>query len=85
VGGVYGVHINGAFSGESMFYKRDNASKLCLLRLIEALRRNGLAWLDIQMVTPVAELFGGRYIARGEYLDLLEKTRRRRIPARLSL
>ncbi|MFH2202067.1 MAG: leucyl/phenylalanyl-tRNA--protein transferase [Elusimicrobiota bacterium] len=85
VGGVYGVHVDGAFSGESMFYKRDNASKLCLVRLIERLQSRGLTWMDVQMVTPVVELFGGRYIPRGEYLDLLDAAHRRGLAPRLNL
>jgi len=35
VGGLYGVDSGGAFSGESMFCYRSNASKLALLYLIE--------------------------------------------------
>jgi len=74
-GGLYGVFINGVFSGESMFFRERDASKLCLLALIEELAAAGLRWMDIQMVTPVTEQFGGRYIPRSEYLDRLEAAR----------
>ena len=47
VGGVYGVDAGGAFSGESMFFLRPNASKLALLYLIEHLAARGLQWMDI--------------------------------------
>lgn len=68
VGGVYGVDINGVFSGESMFYKTPNASKLCFWKLAERLQADGRKWMDIQMVTPVTKAFGGKYISREEYL-----------------
>src|SRR5262245_53568874 len=48
VGGVYGVDAGGAFSAESMFSYRANASKLALLHLIDHLRARGLGWIDIQ-------------------------------------
>ena len=72
VGGVYGVYIAGVFSGESMFYHRDNASKYCLVHLIEKLESEGHTWMDIQMVTDVLKNFGGKYIPRKSYLKMLE-------------
>lgn len=74
VGGLYGVYIKKVFSGESMFYEKSGASKACLIDLVEWLKRQGNNWMDIQMVTPVLELFGGEYIARDDFLQLLEKT-----------
>jgi leucyl/phenylalanyl-tRNA--protein transferase len=68
VGGIYGVLQNGLFSGESMFYKAPNASKMCLWKMIEYLKSLGHAWMDIQMVTPVTEQLGGKYIPREEFL-----------------
>ena len=38
-GGIYGVSIGGLFAGESMFYRRNDASKVALLHLIERLRK----------------------------------------------
>lgn len=73
VGGVYGVFSKTSraqyFSGESMFYKVDNASKLALLELIRWLKSMGLTWLDIQMVTDTTEGLGGKYISREEFLE----------------
>jgi leucyl/phenylalanyl-tRNA---protein transferase len=74
VGGIYGVFVDGVFSGESMFYKIPNASKLSLLFLVDHLKTKGLAWMDIQMVTPVTEKMGGKYISRLEFLKKLEKS-----------
>lgn len=73
VGGIYGVLVNGYFSGESMFHKKTNASKLALYRLIERLQVEGHQWMDIQMVTSVSEQFGGRLISKEEFLSRLSK------------
>ena len=70
-GGVYGVDAGGAFAGESMFYLKPNASKLALLRLVEHLSARGLAWLDIQVMTPHMKALGAKLIARDEFLDRL--------------
>ena len=71
IGGIYGVLVKGVFSGESMFFKKPNASKLALWRLVEILKSQGHEWMDIQMVTPVTKAMGGKYIDREEYLEML--------------
>jgi leucyl/phenylalanyl-tRNA--protein transferase len=73
VGGLYGVLFHGVFSGESMFFKETEASKVCLVALIEDLKSRGHQWLDIQMVTPLLEQFGGEYVSRQSFLDMLKK------------
>lgn len=73
VGGLYGVHVNGVFAGESMFYAQPNASKLCLWSLIMRLYEQGHSWMDVQMVTPVLESFGAKYISRVDFLKRLKK------------
>ena len=71
VGGIYGVDAGGAFAGESMFYLKPNASKLALLRLVEHLSARGLAWLDIQVMTPHMHALGAKLVGRDEFLDRL--------------
>ena len=71
VGGVYGVGIGQSFSGESMFYKKPNASKICLIYLIELLVENGFSYLDVQMVTPLLKSFGAKEIPRMDFLNLV--------------
>jgi leucyl/phenylalanyl-tRNA--protein transferase len=73
IGGLYGVYIRGVFSGESMFHRESGASKRCLYALIEKLRASGLEWMDIQMVTPVLETFGGKYISRADFQERLAR------------
>jgi len=72
VGGIYGVCVEGVFSGESMFGKEDNVSKLCLYQLIQHLKSKGFEWMDIQMVTDVTGRLGGQYIPRKKFLDRLK-------------
>jgi leucyl/phenylalanyl-tRNA--protein transferase len=75
IGGIYGVDVDGIFSGESMFHLRPNASKLALLHLIEHLRASGAEWMDIQMLTPHMEALGAREISRDDFLNRLDKGR----------
>jgi leucyl/phenylalanyl-tRNA--protein transferase len=74
VGGLYGVFIAGVFSGESMFGLEDNVSKLCVFEIVRVLKEKGLQWMDIQMVTPVMEGLGGKYVSRENYLERLERS-----------
>ncbi len=72
VGGLYGVFVDGLFSGESMFYLEPNTSKICFVKLVELLKKHGSLWMDIQMTTPVTELLGGKYITRADFLKRLD-------------
>lgn len=71
VGGLYGVHLGGAFFGESMFYREDGASKAALVHLAEHLQERGFRLLEIQMITPLTAQFGARHVPRREYQRLL--------------
>lgn len=75
VGGIYGVYVAGVFSAESMFHAATDASKICLLRLIEVLRSLRLTWMDIQTVTTASEPFGAHEISRDEFLKRLATAR----------
>lgn len=72
VGGLYGVHLGGAFFGESMFHTETDASKVALVTLVERMRASGFTLLDIQWVTPHLERFGATEIPRREYLIRLQ-------------
>jgi leucyl/phenylalanyl-tRNA--protein transferase len=71
IAGLYGVCIGDFISGESMFTFEDNASKLALYGLVSHLKNKNIGWLDTQMVTPVVEHFGGIYISRPDFINLL--------------
>lgn len=74
VGGIYGVHINSFVSGESMFFKESNASKLALVSLMQHLAENDVQWLDTQMVTPIISGFGGREVQRPFFRKILAES-----------
>lgn len=71
-GGLYGVHIGGAFFGESMFYRVTDASKIALVALVERLRTRKFALLDTQWMTPHLERFGTFLVSKEEYLQRLK-------------
>lgn len=74
VGGLYGVHQNGMFAGESMFHHPQlgtDASKVALLRLTLELRRCGVELLDVQWLTPHLESLGAVVTERDDYLAQL--------------
>jgi leucyl/phenylalanyl-tRNA---protein transferase len=76
VGGLYGVHIGAAFFAESKFYSPDrgtDASKICLVTLVEHLRERGFELLDVQFWNPHIAQFGCVDIPRGEYLERLRR------------
>ncbi len=70
-GGLYGIDAGGTFTGESMFHREADASKLALLHLIAHLRERGSTFIDCQVMTPHMEALGAREITRGRFLDLL--------------
>jgi len=72
VGGLYGVHLGGAFFGESMFHDATDASKIALVSLVERLREQGFTLLDTQWTTPHLMQFGTHEIPRDDYLRRLE-------------
>jgi leucyl/phenylalanyl-tRNA--protein transferase len=73
VGGLYGVALNGAFFGESMFsYERD-ASKVALIYLCSRLVAGGFSLLDTQFVTEHLKQFGALEIGRAQFHVLLER------------
>jgi leucyl/phenylalanyl-tRNA--protein transferase len=71
IGGLYGIDAGGGFTGESMFHRITDASKLALLFLIEHLRVRGATWIDCQVMTPHMEALGAREIPRARFLDML--------------
>ena len=73
VGGLYGVSIGKAFFGESMFHTVTDASKICLVYLVEFLRDNDFQLLDTQYLNPHIMQFGAYESPHKEYMRLLNK------------
>lgn len=72
VGGLYGVSLGSAFFGESMFSRRTNASKACLVALVDHLRARGFTLLDTQFTTEHLKTFGAIDIPKADYLEILK-------------
>jgi leucyl/phenylalanyl-tRNA--protein transferase len=71
-GGLYGVAIGGAFFGESMFHRENDASKAALAALVDRLRGRAYTLLDTQWVTEHLAQFGATEIPRRRYLRMLD-------------
>ncbi|MCH2144743.1 MAG: leucyl/phenylalanyl-tRNA--protein transferase [Phycisphaerales bacterium] len=71
VGGLYGVQVGSAFFGESMFSRPESggtdASKVCLVHLVERMRARGFMLLDTQFVNDHLQQFGCIEIPAAEY------------------
>ena len=72
-GGLYGVSLGGAFFGESMFTRVRDASKVCLVHLVNRLRERGYELLDTQATTDHLRRFGAIDISSQRYLNLLRR------------
>ena len=73
VGGLYGVTLGRAFFGESMFARERDASKVCLVHLVERLKARGFVLLDTQFTTEHLKRFGAIDVPRGKYEKMLEE------------
>lgn len=73
VGGLYGIAINGAFCGESMFHLKTDASKAALWALVSQMRRFDLRFIDCQMVNPHLATLGCVEVERITFLSLWQQ------------
>lgn len=71
VGGLYGVTLGRVFFGESMFSLERDASKVCLVRLVEKLKADGFELLDTQFTTEHLRRFGAVDVPRRRYETML--------------
>ena len=72
VGGLYGVVLGKAFFGESMFFRKSEASKIALVFLIETLNHNDFILLDTQYLNDHLLQFGAIEIPDEEYMTQLQ-------------
>jgi leucyl/phenylalanyl-tRNA--protein transferase len=70
-GGIYGVAVGGAFSGESMFHRATDASKVALVELARRLEACGFRLFDVQLPTAHLESMGAVAVPRAHFLRLL--------------
>lgn len=71
VGGLYGVSLGGAFFGESMFSKVDDASRAAFRKLCDAAWSWGFHFIDGQLPNDNLRRLGARTMDRGEFLSRL--------------
>lgn len=72
VGGMYGVLVGKVFSGESMFSKVSNASKVGLITFMHKFREEGGHLLDCQIHSKHLESLGAEEMDREEFIAFLD-------------
>jgi leucyl/phenylalanyl-tRNA--protein transferase len=72
-GGLYGVFLGKVFFGESMFAKKNDASKIAFVKLVERLKQLGFELIDCQVTTTHLTRFGAREIPRPEFINRLKQ------------
>lgn len=75
VGGLYGVQVGGVFTGESMFHRASDASKVALVDTLARLVEAGGELLDVQLLTPHLAQLGAVEVPRQDFLDTLAAAR----------
>lgn len=70
-GGLYGVALDRAFFGESMYSLMPNASKVALAHLSAYLKAQGFGVMDCQMSTSHLQSMGGIEIPRAAFSEAL--------------
>lgn len=73
VGGLYGVTLGRAYFGESMFSRETDASKVCLVHLVQRLRERGFVLLDTQFTTEHLKRFGAIDVPHDVYEEMLQE------------
>ena len=71
VGGIYGIDLGHIFSGESMFSKVSNTSKLAFIHLVKELQKKQYKLIDCQVYNEHLESLGAREIMREEFMGLI--------------
>lgn len=73
-GGLYGVRTGRVFSGESMFSRRDDASKVALAWLVDHCAVRGVDLIDCQMPSAHLRSLGSQAMPRREFLRYLQQS-----------
>ena len=74
VGGLYGIDLKekNIFCGESMFSKKNDASKIAFYYLVKKIQAKKYKLIDCQMYTLHLESLGAQEIPRNEFLKYLK-------------
>ena len=79
VGGIYGVRVGACFTGESMFHRRSDASKVALVDLCRRWAEAGGTMIDVQLPTDHLRSMGAVEVAREAFLAELAAARERAV------
>ncbi len=71
VGGLYGFKNGGIFSGDSMFSKESNASKMAFIFMAKAFAESGMQLIDCQVYNDHLASLGAYEIDRSEFLNYI--------------
>jgi leucyl/phenylalanyl-tRNA---protein transferase len=71
VGGLYGVRSGRVFSGESMFSRQADASKVALAWLVAQCEGRGIELIDCQMPSAHLRSLGSRPLPRSRFVEML--------------
>lgn len=71
-GGLYGVSLGKCFFGESMFARKNNASKVGLVTLVRLLQKWAFNLIDCQVTTQHLVRLGAIEIPRNQFMAELE-------------
>jgi len=77
IGGIYGVRVGACFTGESMFHRRTDASKVALVDLATRWQEAGGAFVDGQLPTEHLMRMGAAEVDRARFLAWLAEVRER--------
>lgn len=72
-GGLYGVHIGGAFFAESKFHTVTDMSKVALVSIVQRLAAHGFLLFEVQYQTEHLAQFGVVEVDNETYRRLLEE------------
>jgi len=73
VGGLYGLQLNAAFCGESMFSRVNDASKVAFLHLIQCCVECGIKLVDCQLENPHLNRLGATLVTRADFVAQLSQ------------
>ena len=83
-GGLYGVRLDGCFSGESMFHVERDASKVALMALVDLMQSSRMTLLDVQWCSEHLASLGAIAIPRSAYLVRLGAALRKQSSERIA-
>jgi leucyl/phenylalanyl-tRNA---protein transferase len=75
VGGIMGTQVGGLFMAESMFRRKDHASNLCIVFMLEVLKSCGFDGCDIQYANEHTQKFQPVEMSSEEFSVFFEKAK----------